>query len=151
VKRVRLFGAAATAVTGILGIPGAAIAATSGHRYPLHLHVPGKNPATDCPVNAQTSALSTHRHLLGGIGFAGECVAWQGATLDHSQTGLTERVRFYTSGKQTRQVRLPGLVSDGHTFFGSYPKYNATFVCQALVANGTSKVQYGPVCEYTSG
>jgi hypothetical protein len=75
---------------------------------------------------------------------------FQGGTLNHSQTGLTERVRFWTSGRMTKQVRLGGLISGGYTTFGSYPNYDAQEVCEALVANGTSTVKYGPVCEYTS-
>lgn len=155
-KKVHLVVGVTAGIAGMLGIPAAAAATTptpSKSRGTLSIRVPGqpKAAAADCPVDAQTSALSTHRVLLGGIGFGGACVAWQGATLDRGQTGLTERVRFYTSGRLTRTTRLAGLDSNGHTYFGSYPRYDATEVCQALVANGTSDVKYGPVCEYTSG
>jgi hypothetical protein len=117
---------------------------------PLRVPAGQVNLAATCQVFNSVGAISTHREFLGGIGFAGNCVHFQGGTLNHSQTGLTERVRFWTSGRMTKQVRLGGLISGGYTTFGSYPNYDAQEVCEALVANGTSTVKYGPVCEYTS-
>jgi hypothetical protein len=114
--------------------------------------VPGNVPATaaTCPLVNSNGQLSTRGLFFGAIGFDGECVGVQTALLQREQTGLTERVQYYTSGELTHTARLPGLISAGYTYFASYPNRNATEVCQALVANGTSTVKYGPVCEYTS-
>lgn len=153
-KKVHMIVGAAATIVGTLGIPAAAAAAattSSGPKRTASFRFPGAVvPAATCPIDASHTALSTRGEMLGGIGFAGECVAFQGVTLNHEQTGLTERVRYYTSGRLTRTVRLAGLISGGYTFWGNYPNYTATEVCQALVANGTSTVKYGTVCEYTS-
>jgi hypothetical protein len=138
---------------GLLAVPVAtAHAAVTEEKTPAGADVPRTvHPDAACPVANSADQFSPNLHFYGYINFDGACVNWQGAVLTHEQTGLTERVRFYTNGKLTRTTRLSGLLHSGDTLFGSYPNYNATMVCQALVANGTSTVKYGQECEYTSG
>jgi hypothetical protein len=109
------------------------------------------HPDAACNIINSSEAFSPNLKFYTYIAFAGECVHYQGAVLTHAQTGLTERIRFYTSGRLTKTDKIPGYIKSGHTLFASYPNYNATMVCQALVANGTSTVKYGQECEYTSG
>ena len=154
-KKVRLAVGSAMAAAGLLAVPAATAHATetggktaagNGHDVPGMLH-----PNAACGVENSTDAFSPNLHFYAYIAFAGECVHYQGAVLTHEQTGLTERVRFYTSGRLTKTYRNSGLIKSGDTLFASYPNYTATMVCQALVANGTSTVKYGQECEYTSG
>jgi hypothetical protein len=153
-KKVRLAVGSAMVAAGLLAVPVAAAhaavidgtaAAGTGHDVPATVH-----PDAACNVENSADQFSPNLHFYGYIAFAGNCVHWQGAVLTHEQTGLTERVRFYTSGRLTKTTRLYGLIQSGDTLFGSYPNYDATMVCQALVANGTSTVKYGQECEYTS-
>lgn len=153
-KKVRLAVGSAMAAAGLLTVPVAAAHAAgtegktagTGHDILGSLH-----PNAACGVANSTDAFSPNLHFYGYIAFDGGCVHYQGAVLTHEQTGLTERVRFYTSGRLTKTYRNAGLIKSGDTLFASYPNYTATMVCQALVANGTSTVKYGQECEYTSG
>ena len=152
-KRVSLAVGSAMAAAGLLTVPvatahaaGTGETAGGGAGHALQ----GTLPNAACAVDNSYDQFSSRLEFYGYIAFAGECVHLQTAVLTHEQTGLTERVRYYTSGRLTRTVRLPGLIQSGYTHFASYPNYVATMVCQALVANGTSTVKYGQVCEYTS-
>jgi hypothetical protein len=148
-KKVSLAVGSAIAAAGILALPATgAHASTSpeGHAK----QVKQVRPSTTC-VDHNGVQVSSGRGFLGSITFDGACVHQQLGELLHEQTGLTERVRYYTGGRLTRTVRLNGTVGSGVTTFYSQPNYNASEVCQALVANNTSTVKYGPVCEFTSG
>lgn len=151
-KKVRLAVGSAMAAAGLMAVPVAAAhaAGTEGKATPGN--APGAlHPNAACGVANSTEAFSPNLGFYAYIAFDGECVHYQGAVLTHAQTGLTERVRFYTSGRLTATYRNAGLIKSGHTLFASYPNLDATMVCQALVANGTSTVKYGQECEYTSG
>jgi len=89
----------------------------------------------------------------GGIGYSGTlCVHSQWAELSKFQTGLTERVRFYSrEGYLERTTWQAGKdIDNQYTLFSSLPNSYAHMVCEALVANGNhNDVKYGPVCETT--
>ena len=157
-KKVRLAtGAAAGAVAaqalGMMVAPAAhAASPTPGVKhvyYNRHVRT-GLNPDTSCPLASQFAQnFSTHRHLRELISYSGaSCVRGQSARLDHQQTGLTERVRFWRNNFHTLITtrRDAGIISGGLTFFFSLPTIHASNVCAALVDNGTSTVRYGPVC-----
>jgi hypothetical protein len=92
-----------------------------------------------------------HASIGGQIGYSGtNCIHSQWAELFHYQTGLTERVRFYSGGGslETTNWQAGHDIDNQYTFFSSVPNLNAREVCEALVANGNhSDVKYGPVCE----
>ena len=69
--------------------------------------------------------------------------------LDHEQTGLTERIRYYSyNGTRVLQRYIGGNIYNGITSWTSFPGVYAYQVCEALVANGNhNDVRYGPVCE----
>lgn len=150
-KKVRLAVGSAMAAAGLMAVPVAAAHAAGTAGKTTLGDAPGALPNAACGVANSTDAFSPNLGFYGYIAFDGECVHYQGAVLTHEQTGLTERVRFYTSGRLTATYRNAGLIKSGHTLFASYPNRDATMVCQALVANGTSTVKYGQECEYTSG
>ncbi|HUA31242.1 MAG TPA: hypothetical protein VMC03_20335 [Streptosporangiaceae bacterium] len=79
------------------------------------------------------------------------CIHHQWASLDFAQTGLAERVRYYSGGgkQEGNTLYLAGKINSGSsTLWQSYPNFNAAEVCQALVANGNhNDVEYGPLCE----
>jgi hypothetical protein len=151
-KKVRLAVGSAMVAAGLMAVPvAAAHAAENEGRTPSGGAPEALRPNAACGIANSTEAFSPHLGFYGYIAFDGECVAYQGAVLTHEQTGLTERVRFYTSGRLTATEKKPGLIKSGHTVFASYPNRAATMLCEALVANGTSTVKYGQECEYTSG
>jgi hypothetical protein len=78
------------------------------------------------------------------------CVAYELAYLDHKQTGLTERVRYWDGKTLLAEERLTGFFKGNATYWSVSPDISpATGVCGALVYNGTSTVVYGPVCVST--
>jgi hypothetical protein len=91
--------------------------------------------------------------LDGGIGYSGTlCVHSEWAELSKFQTGLTERVRFYSGGgyKELTTWQAGHDIDNQFTFFSSVPNVYAHMVCEALVANGNhNDVKYGPICETT--
>jgi hypothetical protein len=109
-----------------------------------------KIPLINCAKAHQKITLSTHANLSGSIWYSGTlCIARQGAFLYKRQTGLTERVRFYSGGGALeRTTWQAGNLGTGSTSFWSDPNMYAHKVCQALVANSNhNNVKYGPVCE----
>ena len=146
-KKVYLAAGSAIAAAGAMALP-----ATAAHAAPSPgQHTKQVRPNSACQAVQDIVQYSTHGQFLGSITFYGGCVYQQLGQLMHQQTGLTERVQYYNNGKITRTVKLGGYVGSGVTTFESHPNYVASKVCQALVANHTSTVKYGPVCEYTSG
>lgn len=89
--------------------------------------------------------------LQGIIYHSGDCVNLQLAELFRIQTGLTERVRYYSGGGFLETTNwLGGTIhkSEGLTSFRSTFNNYAEMVCEALVANSNhNDVKYGPVCE----
>jgi hypothetical protein len=149
-KKVRLAIGAAMPAIGMLAIPTAGAHAATGTNRPVPHHA-ARTAARPDACGVANSVSQTNGQLTGFIDFDGNCVHLQTATLHRNQTGLTERVRFWTSGKMTKQVFRAGNASGNSTLFGSSPNYYAQEVCQALVANGNhNSVKYGPTCEYTS-
>lgn len=132
--------AGAAAVTHTKG-PGKTASLTDGH--PLTLCTPYKN------FNYDSKGL-----FSGYISYSKQCVTWQEGRLWKSQTGLTERVRFYSGGGALEDTRwLHGAISFSRhqTNFQSTPYTYAHEICQALVSNNNhNNVKYGPVCEFTS-
>ncbi len=159
-KKVSLAIGAAMPAIGVLAVPAVtAHAATAVTKPPspppallhrLQEKAQPETPAAACGVANSVTQISANGHFYGFIAFDGNCVNFQDGVLGGSHTGLTERVRFWDSGKLLKTVKNPGYISRGYTFFASYPNYHAGQVCEALVANGTSTVKYGPECEYTS-
>src|SRR5579875_2688503 len=159
-KKVRLAIGAAMPALGALAMPAVTAHAATAVRKPpaippaaflhrLHEKEHPETPTAACQVANSVTQISANAHFVGYIAFDGNCVNFQDGILQGSHTGLTERVRFWDSGKLLKTVRNPGYISEGHTYFASYPNYHAGQVCEALVANGTSTVKYGPECEYT--
>ena len=157
-KRVRLAtGAAAGAVAaqalGMMVAPAAhAASPTPGTKhvhYNRHGGTSHKPDVLTCNISQHAQNFSANRHLREQILYSGaSCVGFQSAILDHRQTGLTERVRFWKNNFHTLITtrRDAGIISSNHTSFFSSPHIKASNVCAALVNNGTSTVRYGPVC-----
>jgi hypothetical protein len=125
-------------------------------------HTP-KDAATGKPVKTvSTSPLVAcgSRQITGGyasplqafIYHSGLCINTQVAELFRIQTGLTERVRYYSGGGYREASYYRGGTihrSEGLTSFRSVFDNYATNVCEALVANSNhNNVKYGPVCEH---
>lgn len=159
-KKVRMAIGAAIPAIGVVAMPAVtAHAATAVNKPPqpsakfLHRLQDKERPeAPDkaCGAANHVEQFSANGDFHGYIAFEGNCVNFQDGTLFGSHTGLTERVRFWNGSTLLKQVKNPGYISKGYTFFASYPNYHAEEVCQVLVANGTSTVKYGATCEYTS-
>jgi hypothetical protein len=152
-KKVRLALAAVAAVPATGLMTGPALAATPGPHHPQ-----GATPLiTNCTRHNReitTSIRSPAGHLKGTMkhGVSSNCVVFQSAALNNSQRGLRERTRFRSVNNGL--VRSPtwqaGIEGGGSTNFQSDPNTAAYEVCEALVLNtATSKVVYGPVCEFT--
>jgi hypothetical protein len=103
-------------------------------------------PAVDCGSGHHVSR--TQGDLHGEIVYSGVCVLWQYLRLNHDQTKLTERTRYYSGGGALeRTTWQTGRIGDNSTSFSSFPNVYATEVCQALVANSNhNDVKYGPMC-----
>ncbi len=155
-KKVRMAIGTAVPAAGLVVMPAATAHAATSQQHPdpaarVEQMLRHAKPAATCGLAHSALGISPRGEFAGGIGYDGNCVRFQTGDLTHDQTGLTERVRYWTSGKMTRQDFLGGHISGGSTLWASYPNYYATEVCQALVANGNhNDVLYGPVCEYTS-
>jgi len=155
VKKVRL-------AIGVIGMPAA-----------IGMVIPAAQVTTNGSHNARNAGKSVslgHRNIplitcgvsnlrLAGNGifsgidqFSGFCVHRQSAILYKRQTGLTERVRYYSGGGYLEFTRwLGGALGVNSTVWASSPNTTADLVCQALVANSNhNKVKYGPVCEETN-
>ncbi len=120
-------------------------AASTGKTVTLQHRV---KPLYDCTIGYKGSAYGNG--MYGAIYFEANTVCGQSASIDHRQTGLTERVRFWQGTHLALSRRLHGtFVSNRTVFYSSVGYGSATAVCEALVSNGTSNVKYGPVCEDT--
>jgi hypothetical protein len=158
-KKVRMAIGTMVPTVGMLIIPAAA-AHASRTSARAHTTTTGRHgraavqPAVTCPGASNTSVeASANGELFGFISYNGSCVDFQQATLTHRQSGLTERVRFRNRANQIlKQYRRGGSQIGGSTLFWSEPPnaQHAHEVCQALVANNTSNVRYGAVCEFTA-
>jgi len=157
-KKVRYaIGALGAAPALGLMIPAANATATTSH-------APGNagktvslqhanRPLVNCGHNHTKYAQSARKLFEAGIGYSGTlCVESQWGELLKFQTGLTERVRFYsTGGYLERTTWQAGKdIDNQYTWFSSLPNSYAHEVCEALVANGNhNDVKYGPLCEKT--
>jgi hypothetical protein len=154
VKRLRY-------VIGAVGAaPALGLMVPAAHATAATRHAPGDARKTVSLRHGQTPLIScghghtkyTQHGLLGGqIGYSGTtCIHSQWADLDRHQTGLTERIRFYSAGGSMLATRWQAgkFRTSQTTYFSSVPNLNAHEVCEALVANGNhNDVKYGPVCE----
>lgn len=106
-------------------------------------------PLVTCGSKQITGGYSSP--LQGFIYHSGQCINTQVAELFKIQTGLTERVRYYSGGGYREdQFFLGGTLhkSEGLTSWKSAFQNYAHQVCEALVANSNhNDVKYGPVCE----
>lgn len=152
-KRVR-YAIGAVGLTPALGLMLPAVTAAPGATHPpkkpfktarLPRHAA---PLVVCRSRSHAYA-STTGPLSGQTAFSGVCVHFQGASLRKAQTGLTERVRFYSGGGRLESTKWnAGNIDSNNTYFSSSPNSFARKVCEALVANGNhADVKYGPVCE----
>jgi hypothetical protein len=149
-------------VIGVIGVTpalGLAIPAVNAQAYVAHPK-PGKTvslalrhaaaPLVTCKSSHSKIALSMHANLSTNITWSGtQCVHEQGAFLYKHQTGLTERIRFYSGGgRMEHSYFIGGHVGFTSTSWRSSPNVYAHEVCQALVANSNhNDVKYGPLCE----
>lgn len=110
---------------------------------------PRTAPLASCTYGRAKYATSTHAHLTAHISYSHRCIDKQEALLDHDQTGLTERTRYYSfNGARELQTYTGGNLLNGSTSWTTFPEIYAYQVCQALVANSNHNlVRYGPVCE----
>jgi hypothetical protein len=154
-KKVRYAVAAAGMAPAIgLMMPAANAVAASAHA--------NKDAATDTSAKTVSNAPLVScgsRQITGGYasplqGFiyhSGQCINTQVAELFKIQTGLTERVRYYSGGGYREdQFFLAGTIhkSEGLTSWKSAFQNYAHQVCEALVGNSNhNDVKYGPVCE----
>jgi hypothetical protein len=157
-KKVRYYAVGALGAVPALGLmtPAANAATTVAHSPKSaaktvslkHIATPS-NPLVTCGTT--NSKTGSGNGLHGFILYQNHCVRYQEAHINHGQTGLTERVRYYSAGGgRIHQSRLAGVISGGKTFFSDSPNVTGAYkVCQALVFNGTSTVAYGPTCETT--
>jgi hypothetical protein len=108
-----------------------------------------KTPLVTCGSNHRSWA--SKGPLQGIIYYSGTCINTQVALLFRIQTGLTERVRYYSGGGYLEHTYwLGGTIhkSEGLTSFRSVFNNYAKKACEALVANSNhNDVKYGPVCE----
>jgi|SwirhisoilCB2_FD_contig_31_4028438_length_510_multi_11_in_0_out_0_1 hypothetical protein len=150
-KKVR-YALGALGVAQALGLLApAANAATAQAHAPKH-PVKAVSLRKDTPLivcGATTGKNASANHLHAHVTYQGHCVHFQSAYITHSQNSLTERVRFYNSvGTRIAQTRIGGHQGGGRTTFKSSPNVTDVYkICEALVFNGTSSVNYGPVCE----
>lgn len=159
-KKVRVFGVIGLAPTAVgLAFPTAnAMAAT--------IHSPknadktvsierARTPLITCASHHSKSAASVKNGIefVGNIIYSGQCVHVQTAVLrlKHLQTGLAERVRYYSGGgARIRQTYVGGGESGASIQYFSYPNTYAHQVCEAIVPNNNhNDVKYGPLCETT--
>jgi hypothetical protein len=155
-KKVRV-ALAATAIptAGMLAMPTTLARAAD---VPAHQTVPANVPVTavtaaaDAPCIYSWSSVSASGNgeflfYANGSYSPPGCVIFQQGTLTHRQTGLTERVRFYNAaGDRIAQYKRGGTILIDSTFWWSSPYQGDTvYAWGALVKNGTSDVQYGPV------
>jgi hypothetical protein len=155
-KRVRyMIGAAG--VVPVLGLVTPAAYATvrapyapkdSGKSVSLHQ---GARPLLTCGHNHIVFASTSNNLLFGQIGYSGQtCIHSQWAQLNKRQSGLTERVRYYSGGGAMEATYWRGghFTTSQTTFFSSVQNIDGREACQALVANSNhNDVKYGPVCE----
>ena len=152
-KKVR-YALGALGVAPALGllVPAANAATAQAHapKQPVKT-VSLRNDAALIVCGNTTTHTASANRLHGRITYEGRCVHFQSAYITHSQNSLTERVRFYNSkGTRIAQTRIGGHQGGGRTTFKSSPNVTDAFkVCEALVFNNTSSVQFGPVCENT--
>jgi hypothetical protein len=149
---------------GVLGVapalglmmPAANAGATVTHAQgkPVRTASPGRKTMAVAPLHTCHSGTFTYNssdrygaEFSVGVDHYGHCVGYQYARLYKEQTGLTERFRCYNSkGTRIFSGRQPGVIESGVTFFSSSPNVNGAYSCwTALVKNGTSSVQYGPL------
>jgi hypothetical protein len=161
-KKVHVLGVVGVApiVAGLgMAIPAANASTTAGHGPRdgvktvslRHRDAPQAAPLNNCGAALEQEATSTHGHLRGLIHYSHRCINQQYVSLKETQTGLTERARFYSyDGTRELQTWNAGGIHiiGGYTSFGSYPNVNAYEVCEAIVLNSNhNDVKYGPVCE----
>lgn len=116
-------------------------------------HVSGKAvqkaPAFTCGASREASnTRSSHYHAA--VYYSGmNCIHFQSFWILGRRTGLTERIRYYSGkGALLHSDYIGGTLGSAYTNWGSYPNFNATKTCQAIVPNSNhNKVLYGPLCE----
>ncbi len=141
-KKVRALAAVGTAAPVAIGMtvtPATAHAAVTPH---------WRN-CVNAGNTTQGTAHSTHASAY--IQKSEHCVTYQQYLLYKYQTGLTERVRFWSNGKIIRSTWQAGWASGTTTLFSSSPDvFTPEMVCMALVDNNNhNKVEYGPLCVNT--
>jgi hypothetical protein len=158
-KKVRAIGLVglAPAMVGVAG-PAANAAALATHSSPggsaktvsLLRGAPAPaSPLVNCGYGREQYATSTHTHFTAHISYSHRCIFEVQGILSKVQTGLTERIRYYSyNGTRVLQKYIGGNIVNGITSWTSFPEVYAYQVCEALVANGNhNDVKYGPVCE----
>jgi len=152
-KKVRYVVAAASMAPAIGLMMSAANAVTAPTHAKKGADTPAKTvsnaPLVTCGSKQITGGYASP--LQGFIYHSGQCINTQVAELFKIQTGLTERVRYYSGGGYREdQFYLGGTLhkSEGLTSWKSAFQNYAHQVCEALVANSNhNDVKYGPVCE----
>lgn len=146
-KKVRIVAGAAVPALGMLAMP-----ATAAHAA-THTHTAVKADAACTPISLYQGAVSSaHGHFeeVDSIS-AFSCVHFIEGILHFQQTGLTDRIRLWTDTNPNHLIysrRIAGTTGSGRTTWRSTPNQRAAEACEALVANGTSTVDYGPDCLY---
>ena len=154
-KKVRLAFAAAAPVLGMVAVPAAHAATTTGGTPAettsgrMHHAIPD----VVCYSQFVRSAFNPAGTLRAEIIFGGNsCVAYQQARLDFAQTGYAERIRLRNTANVIVFSRyLAGTIQGNATYWSSRPNRYAYQVCAALVPNGNhGRVVWGPVCNFTN-
>jgi hypothetical protein len=154
VRAIGLIGLAPAAAVG-LALPAANATAAATHsagngakKVSLWQGHQAQAPLVTCGYGHFRYATSTHGYLTMEISYSHRCIAAQDAYLSRRQTGLTERIRYYSYyGTREAQYWRPGTIEVSYTYFVSQPNIYAYQVCEALVANSNhNNVKYGPVC-----
>jgi hypothetical protein len=156
-KKVRAIGLVGLAPTVMgLGLPAAHGAQTATHSprngaKTVSLLRDGRTqgPLAACAYGRVQYATSARDHITAHISYSHRCIDRQEVLLNKEQSGLAERVRYYSyNGTRELQQFNRGYFVKGETSWTTYPEIFAYEVCEALVANGNhSDVEYGPVCE----
>jgi hypothetical protein len=156
-KKVRVLGLVGLAPVAVgVALPGANASAAVTHSAKVGTKTVSlthderaESPLITCGYADVKDHTSTHGYLTGQISYSHRCIGGQTARLGKRQTGLTERIRFYSkNGTRLHSNWTQGTIHTSSTYFLSFPNIQAFQVCQALVANSNHNVvKYGPVCE----
>lgn len=150
-KKVRYALGAATLAPAV-GL----VAAPAAHAADIHPQVAkpsgkqvGIRPLVTCGTNDAKSVISKKGYLSAFVQYDGNCLGAQTTWLEKSQTGLAERVQYYSGGGALEQTYYrAGTILSGNIMYSSRPNAEGVHkVCFAIVPNNNhNDVEYGTIC-----